>query len=97
MHIITSKKLRDFGTKHRDVDVQLRAWESIVKHAKWDNSADVKEQFSFVSVLKDDRFCFNVKGNHYRLVVKVLFNAKQVLIRFIGTHAEYDKIDANTI
>tara|TARA_R110000868_G_scaffold336165_1_gene596998 strand:+ start:105 stop:398 length:294 start_codon:yes stop_codon:yes gene_type:complete len=97
MHIITSKKLRDFANKHGDVDVQLRAWESIVKHAKWNNAADVKMQFPYVSVLKNDRFCFNVKGNHYRLAVKVLFNAQQVLIRFIGTHADYDRIDANTI
>lgn len=97
MHIITTKKLRDFGNKHAEVDLQLRAWESIVKQVKWNSAADLTNQFPYVSVLKNDRFCFNLKGNKYRLIVKILFNAKQVLIRFIGTHADYDKIDANTI
>lgn len=97
MHIISAKRLREAGRLHPECDTQLRVWEKVVVGNRWTNADDVKNTFPMVSVLKNDRFCFNIKGNKYRIVVKVLFNSGQVLIRFIGTHAEYDKIDANTI
>ncbi len=97
VHIVTQKRLRDFARKHSDCVSQISTWEAVVRNAKWQNANDVKSAFPMVTALRNDRFCFNIKGNDYRLIVKVLFNAGQVLIRFVGTHAEYDKIDANAI
>jgi mRNA interferase HigB len=97
VHIVTQKKLRSFASKHGDCVAQIRTWEAVVRAAKWQNANNVKAAFPMVSVLSNDRFCFNIKGNDYRLIVKLLFTAGQVLIRFLGTHAEYDKVDANTI
>lgn len=97
MVIISTTRLREAAKKHGDCDVQLRTWEKVTKDASWKNANDVKAAFPFVSVLKNNRFCFNIKGNDYRLVTFIRFGTRTVYIRFIDTHAKYDRIDANTI
>jgi len=65
--------------------------------ANWRSPADVKREFGTASVLRDGRVIFNIGGNKYRLVVWINYPYRVVYVRFIGTHAQYDRIDAQTI
>jgi mRNA interferase HigB len=99
MHIIKKKTLIEFFKQPecRDSRGALEAWYYEVKHAQWTSSADVKVKYKSASILKNNRIVFNIAGNKYRLVVKINYNSKTVFVRFIGTHKEYDKIDAKVI
>jgi mRNA interferase HigB len=98
MHIIKVKTLRDFWMKHPDVEQPLRTWASVVEKAQWRNQEDVKMSYPGAIPLRDNRLVFKrLKGTDYRLIIKVNYRFQKVFIRFVGTHAEYDKIDANTI
>ena len=79
------------------VEAALDAWYAAVRRAAWKEPADVKAQYRSTSILKDRRVVFNICGNRYRLVVKVNYVVDIVYIRFIGTHAAYDAIDANEV
>jgi mRNA interferase HigB len=76
---------------------QYEAWLDIVTHADWRNPEDVKTSYPKASILKASRVVFNIKGNDYRLVARVQYQAGVLAVRFFGTHAEYDKIDAETV
>ena len=76
---------------------QYEAWLHIVGRAQWRNPEDVKASYPKASILKASRVVFNIKGNDYRLIAQVQYQAGIVAIRFFGTHAEYDKIDAETV
>ena len=97
MRVISKKILRDFWTGHADCEQQLKSWFQETSRSKWKNPNEIKQEYPSASILNDNRFVFNIKGNNYRLIVKINFNYQMVWIRFIGTHAEYDKIDANKI
>lgn len=97
MRVIAKKILRDFWIVHTDCEQQLKSWFQETSKAEWENSNMIKQQYPSASILNDNRFVFNVKGNNYRLIVKINFDYQMVWIRFIGTHTEYDKIDANKI
>lgn len=97
MRLVTRKKLVEFWTKYVDSEEQLRAWAWEVEHAEWETPSAVKARYGTADILKDNRVVFNIKGNRYRLIVKIHYNVKVVYIRFIGTHKEYDKIDAEKI
>ena len=103
MRIIARRTLREFlaspaGQKdQRAVEAALDAWHAAVRRAAWKEPADVKAQYRSASILKDRRVVFNICGNRYRLVVKVNYVVGIVYIRFIGTHAAYDAIDANEV
>ena len=99
MHIISKKKLRTFWEipQYKDAEHPLKAWYAEAKHATWLSPADVKQQYGSASILHDNRVVFNIAGNKYRLVVNLHYNIGRVYIRFIGTHADYDKINAETI
>ena len=97
MRLFTKGTLREFWEKHPDAETPLRTWYRIVEKSLWKNSHDVKEMFGDASILGDNRVVFNIKGNEYRLVVYIDYEAKRVYICFIGTHKEYDKIDAKTV
>ncbi len=97
MRIITRQKLIACWTKHPDVEDALKAWEKETKHAHWQTPANIKARYRSADILPDNRVVFNIKGNHYRLVVKIHYNTSIVYIRFVGTHAEYDRINAETI
>jgi len=75
----------------------LRSWVSVVKAADWSKPTDMKAMFRSADILANDRVVFNIGGNKYRLVVAVHYRDKRVYIRFVGTHAEYDRIDAATV
>jgi mRNA interferase HigB len=76
---------------------QYGAWLDIVTRAEWRNPEDVKASYPKASILKAGRVVFNIKGNDYRLIVRVQYQASVLMIRFFGTHAEYDEIDAETV
>ena len=89
--------MREFWQNHSDSEQQLKAWFQEANNAEWKSPNDIKVDYPSVSILKDNRFVFNIKGNNYRLIIKINFNYQMIWIRFIGTHAEYDKINANEI
>jgi len=97
LRVIAKKTLRDFWTKHPDCEQQLKAWYKEAEDAKWKGPNEIRRDYPSASFLEDNRVVFNIKGNHYRLIVKVNYAYSMVWIRFVGTHAQYDKIDAKTI
>ena len=94
MRVIAKKILREFWERHSDCEQQLKAWYQETSKAEWKDTKIIKKEYPTASFLTDNRIVFNIKGNRYRLIVKVNYYYRMVWIRFIGTHAEYDKIDA---
>lgn len=97
MRIIAKRTLRNFWKRHPKAKGPLEAWHQEVAHADWTSPSAVKAHFRSASVLQGNRVVFNVAGNQYRLVVKINYPYRVVYVRFIGTHAEYDAIDATSI
>lgn len=97
VRIISRKALREFWIKHPDARSALQAWYHDAKRASWQTPRDIKSVYRNASLLPNNRVVFNIKGNSYRLVVAVQYKFGIVYIRFLGTHDEYDKIDASTI
>jgi mRNA interferase HigB len=97
VRIIAKSALRDFWEYHPDSEQSLRAWHGEAKAAGWKSPADVKAKYRSASILRDSRVVFNIGGNKYRLVVKINYAFGVVYIRFLGTHRQYDAIDAETI
>ncbi len=97
MRVIAKKILREFWEKHEDCEQQLSAWYYEASQSEWSGPAAIKKNYPSVSFLANNRVVFNIKGNKYRLIVKINYDYGMVWIRFIGTHAEYDKVDANEI
>jgi len=95
--ILSKRTIKEFWAKHPDSKDYLETWYETVKGANWHNPSDIKSFYSTISILKESRVVFNIKGNHYRLVAKINYEKQWLFIRFIGTHKDYDKIDANTI
>ena len=97
MRIISVKTLKTYWELHREVEQPLKAWVAEVKSAQWNKPQDVKMRYRSADPVGDNRIVFNIKGNKYRLIVKIHYNKGIVFIRFIGTLADYDKIDAEKI
>lgn len=97
MRIISKKALREFWEGVPDSEQPLRAWHSRVKKANWETPADVLASYNRASILRNNRVVFRIKGNQYRLVVAIRYDLGIVYIRFVGTHAEYNQIYAETI
>ncbi len=93
MVVISKTILNHFGLSHSDATDALNEWYETVKVADWNNLAEMKQTFNSVDYVKNNRYVFNIKGNRYRLVALIFFNVRTVYIKWIGTHAEYDKID----
>jgi mRNA interferase HigB len=97
MRIIAIGTLRAYWLKHPDTERPLRAWIGEVRMAQWKTPADVKACFGNVSILSGRRAIFNIKGNNHRLVVAIAYVLGAVYIKFIGMHAEYDRIGAHSM
>ena len=97
MRVVAKKILRKFWEKHNDSEQQLKTWYKESSKANWTNPSEIKSEYSKASILKSGRVVFNIGGNNYRLVVDINYQRQWTFIRFIGTHTEYDKIDANKI
>lgn len=89
--------LREFGLFHPDAIEALNAWYELVKAADWNNLSELRQASNSVDYVGNERFVFNIRGNRYRLVAMIFFDIRTVYIRFVGTHAEYDKINASTV
>lgn len=97
MRVIAKKILREFWEKYTDSEEALKTWYKEASKANWSSPNTIKSEYTKVSILKSGRAVFNICGNKYRLIVEINYPRKWVFIRFIGTHKEYDKIDANKI
>ncbi|MBX2887797.1 MAG: type II toxin-antitoxin system HigB family toxin [Ferruginibacter sp.] len=97
MRVIAKKILRNFWTKHPDCSEQLKAWYQEADKSIWKSPKQIKKDYPTSSFLANNRVVFNIKGNRYRLVVRINYDYQMIWIRFIGTHSEYDKIDASKI
>ncbi len=94
MRIFSHTTLREFWQIHTDAEEPLRAWYRIARNADWRSPAHVRARYADASIIADNRVVFNIKGNAYRLVVRIIYSHRRIYIRFIGTHAEYDRINA---
>ena len=97
MRIIAKKTLREFWEKHTDVRQALQAWYADIQKANWKSPADIKNEYQNASFLANNRVVFNIKGNQYRIIVVIQYEYSIVYIRFVGRHAEYDRIDATKV
>ena len=99
MRIVSHRKLREFyeSSGREDAKVALERWYQIVEEAQWATLSDIKLDFPSADYVGNQHYVFNIKGNRYRLVVMINFRMGYVFIRFVGTHAEYDRIDSATI
>ena len=97
MRIISRKALREFWEKHPDAKQSLQTWYSDVKQSVWNSPTDVKRTYRNASVIANNRVVFNIKGNKYRIIVAVQYKFRIVFIRFVGTHEEYDHVDATQV
>lgn len=97
MRIVALSALRECWRKHPDAEVPLRAWYAIARRAIWRRPGGIKAAYRNASIIANNRVVFNIKGNDYRLVVAVHYNRGMMFIRFVGTHREYDHIDAEAI
>ncbi len=95
--IFAKSTLRKYWEKYPDTEQYLKTWYDTAIHSNWKTPNDIKKAYANASILKSGRIVFNIKGNTHRLIVKFNFEKQWAFIRFIGTHQEYDKIDANTI
>lgn len=97
MRILTKKRLREYWATHSQAEQPLKRWHDYVRKAAWASPDDVKQDYRTADILPGNCVVFNIGGNNYRLIVKIEYQFGDVYVRFIGTHADYDRIDATTI
>ncbi len=97
MRVISRKQLRVFWEEHADAEPALKAWFHEARSSTWKSFTDIKARYRSADLLPGNRVVFNIKGNTYRLIVRIHFNTGIAFIRFVGTHAAYNRIDAGTI
>lgn len=99
MHIVALRNLEKFWQqpKGKAAEGALKAWFAEAKAAKWTSPQDIKKQYANASVIGNNRMVFNIKGNDYRLIVAIAYKMQFVYVKFIGTHADYDKVDAASV
>ena len=97
VRVIAVSNLKEFWRRWPDAELPLRTWLDAAHGAHWAKPTDITAQFAAASVLQSRRVVFNIRGNDYRLVVAVAYRFGAVYVKFIGTHAEYDRVDADTV
>jgi mRNA interferase HigB len=97
MRVIAKKILRDFWEKYTDSEQQLKTWYKEASKAEWKNPNHIKNEYAKASILKSGRVVFDICGNKYRLIIDINYERQWMFIRFIGTHEEYNKVDADKI
>ncbi len=97
MRVVAKKILREFWQVHADSEENLKTWYKEAINATWNSPNDIKNEYARVSILKNNRAIFDICGNKYRLIVRIQYKRQWIFIRFIGTHNEYNKVDANNI
>jgi mRNA interferase HigB len=97
VRVIAKSTLREFWKKHPDCEQQLKSWYQEAEKSDWQSMNEIKREYPSASILAGNRVVFNIRGNNYRLIVKINFQYQMTWIQFIGTHKEYDKVDATKI
>ena len=97
MHVIAYRRIREFMKDHPDSAIKLGRWYKWMKKGKYRNLNELRNKFPRVDYIGNDRYVFNISGNKYRLVAMINFKAHRAYIRYIGTHAQYNKIDCTNI
>ena len=97
MRIFTEQAIKEYAEAHPDAKVALQEWTTIVKRSKWTCFADIKKTFNSVDNVGNQHYVFNIKGNDYHLIVHIDYTRHIARVKFVGTHAEYDKINAEEI
>ena len=97
VRIISKKILREFWEKHADSQQQLTSWFRETSNVEWKSPAEIKREYPSASFLQGNRVVFNIKGNDYRMIVVIAYRMQYVYVKFIGTHADYDKVDAAVV
>jgi mRNA interferase HigB len=97
MRIISVKALREFWARHPDAEQPLKAWFAEARSASWTQPAEIKDKYGSASILRDGRVVFDIGGNRYRVIAWINYDFFTIYIRFVGTHEEYDQIDAQSI
>lgn len=95
--ILAKRTLREFWEKYPDAEQHLKTWYDTTKRSDWQNPNDIKATYGNASIIGGNRVVFNIKGNDYRLIVRFNFERGWAFIRFMGTHAEYDKVNASEV
>ncbi|NTS40122.1 type II toxin-antitoxin system HigB family toxin [Flavisolibacter sp. BT320] len=93
MVVISYRTIREFVLLHPDAEDSLNNWYRIAGQADWSNFNEVRNLFNSVDAVGNDLYVFNIRGNHYRLVVRIIFRVRTIYIKFVGTHKEYDKVE----
>lgn len=97
MRIVAKRTLLNFIARHAQAEQALLAWHSEAAKANWKTPQNIKDQYASASFIGRNRVAFNIKGNDFRLIVAVAYQIGVVYVKFVGTHAEYDKVDAATV
>jgi mRNA interferase HigB len=97
MNVYNKSTIAEFILKHSDCKVQLMLWYNDVTRKHWKSPKDVKGDFGTASIIGNNRVVFNIKGNKYRIIVAMNYDRSWAQIKFIGTHAQYDRINAETV
>ena len=98
MQVVARRTLREFWARHPPAEGPIRAWLAVTSKARWSNPAEIKRQFgATVDFVGDNRVIFDLGGNKYRLIAHVSFTFGRVLVKFVGTHAEYNRINPETV
>ena len=97
MRIIAVSTLRKYWIKHKTAEQPLKSWIQEAVNSNWKNSVKLKAKYRNPSILTSKRVVFNIKGNDFRLIVDIEYRLKIIFVVWIGTHKQYDKIDAKTI
>ena len=97
MRIVAKRTLRNYWEKQPRAEQPLKAWYAVARKADWSSPADVKAMYGNASIIAGDRMVFNIGGNRYRLIVRFDYPHRIGFVRFVGTHAEYDRIDASQV
>ena len=97
MNVIARSTLQAFWQRHADAEEDLKAWYHEAHAAHWRSAADIKQRYARASIVTAERVVFDICGNRYRLVARINYASGTVFVRFVGTHAEYDRIDVESI
>ncbi len=97
MVVISYRTIRAYTERHKDVEDQLNNWYTIAEKSDWANFNEIKQIFNSADAVGNDLYVFNIKGNKYRLIVRIIFRVRTVYIKFIGTHKEYDKVNLDDL
>ncbi|HEX5150301.1 MAG TPA: type II toxin-antitoxin system HigB family toxin [Parafilimonas sp.] len=97
MVVISYKTIREFINRHKDAEDQLNNWYIIAEKSDWANFNEMRQIFNSADAVGNDLYVFNIKGNNYRLIARIIFRVRTIYIKFVGTHKEYDKLNLDDL